>query len=81
MTPKTTPTDRLNRNLTVGAYVAYVDSGRLEIGSILKITPKMIKVARVGSQGFWSRGVLKYPNDVILLEGQDLTMYLLKNSS
>ena len=73
--------DRLERDLAVGDCVVYVDSGRLEIGSILKITPKMVKVARVGSRGYWSRGTLKYPNDLVKLEGQDLTLYLLKNAS
>ena len=81
MTPKPVPKDRLDQDLKIGDCVVYVDAGRLEIGSILHITPKMIKVARVGSRGFWSRGFLKYPNDVVKLEGQDLTMYLLKHAS
>lgn len=72
--------DKLEQTLDIGDCVTYAASNSLEIGTVLRVTPKMIKVARVGSKGYWSRGVLKYPHDVIKLTSVEVTVWLLKNS-
>lgn len=72
--------DRLGRTLLIGDCVAYPNSNSLEIGTIKKLNPKMIKVKRLGSQSKWGESN-KYPQDVVKLEGAEVSMYLLKNSS
>jgi hypothetical protein len=72
--------DKLGRLLKVGDCVAYPESNRLEIGTIKKVTPKMTMVAELGSKPSWynKSGHRKYSNDLVLLEGPEVTMYLLK---
>ena len=41
----------------------------------LKITPKMIKVNQIG----FTYNSQKYPKDTIVLEGPEVTMFLLKH--
>jgi hypothetical protein len=50
----------------------------LVIGVIRKINPKMIGVTRVGSKG-WGSEKNKYPVDCVLLNGPEVTMFLIKN--
>lgn len=74
-------TDKLGRSLKVGDCVAYPAHNSLDIGTIKKLNPKMVKVVRVGAKTRWeSKGKDKYPQDLVLLEGSEVTMYLLKNS-
>lgn len=40
----------------------------------------MLKVTAVGAKGYWARGTNKYPEDLIKLNGEEVTMYLLKNA-
>jgi hypothetical protein len=72
--------DKLGRVLKVGDCVAYPESNRLEIGTIKKVTPKMTMVAELGSKIKWynGNGHRKYPGDLVLLEGPEVTMYLLR---
>ena len=70
--------DRLGRLLKVGDCVAYPVHNSLEIGTIKKCNPKMIKVSKLGSKGMRTSGNNKYPNDLVLLEGPYITMWLLK---
>lgn len=69
--------DKLGRLLKVGDCVAYPDSNSLEVGIIKKINPKMIGVTKLKSK--WQRN--KYPQDMVLLEGPEVSMYLLKESA
>ena len=74
--------DKLGRSLKVGDCVAYPSVNSLEIGTIKKVTPKMTIVVKVGKRTGWgSSGSRKYPQDLVLIEGPEVTMYLLKNSS
>jgi len=70
--------DRLGRTLELGDCVAFPDSNSLQIGTIKKLNPKMVKVGRVG-RSTWA--VNKYPQDMVKLDGPEVTMYLIKNSS
>lgn len=71
--------DKLGRVLKVGDCIAYPNGNSLEIGTIKKLTPKMLIVVKVGFKGRWeSDGHRKYPYDAVLLEGADVTLYLLK---
>jgi hypothetical protein len=70
----------MGRQLDEGDCVAYPEQNSLSIGTIIKINPKMIKVQKVGSTGYWARGTNKYPNDVVKLDSADVTLYLLKHT-
>jgi hypothetical protein len=84
MPPKTETIhkDKLGKLLKVGDCVAYPSTNRLDIGTIKKLNPKMVNVWRVGATpNFgWYRGSNKYPNDLVLLDGPEVTIYLLKKS-
>ena len=69
--------DRLGRLLKVGDCVAFPSSNSLSIGTIKKLHPKLVGVTPIKWRGMSN----KYPSDLVLLEGPEVTMYLLKNSS
>jgi hypothetical protein len=73
--------DKLGRVLAVGDAVCYPDRNSLELGTVKKLNPKMVKVYEVGSHGKWYTGSNKYPNDLVKIEGPEVTMYLLKMGS
>ena len=70
--------DKLGRLLVEGDCVAFPESNSLSIGTIIKLNPKMVKIVKVGATGYWARGTNKYPNDIIKLDGEDVTLYLLR---
>jgi len=69
--------DLLGRPLVEGDCVAFSSGNSLHIGVVIKLTPKMVKV-KVANSG-WGWKTNKYPEDVVRVEGADVTMYLLKN--
>ena len=68
--------DKLGRLLKVGDCVAYPDRNTLVIGTIKKVTPKMTMVAELGRPRWGDSR--KYPSDLVLLEGPEVTLYLLR---
>lgn len=73
--------DRIGRPLAIGDFVAYPSHNSLQIGSVTKLNPKMVKVKRLrGASKYDAYEQNKYPNDLVILNGPDLTMYLLKFS-
>lgn len=72
--------DKLGRLLVEGDCVAYPESNSLRIGTVIKINPKMVKVKGLGTTGYWARGTNKYPDDIVKLEGEEVTMYLLRHT-
>jgi hypothetical protein len=69
--------DRWGRLRKTGDCVAYPSHNSLSIGTSKKLNPKMIKVMPVGTK-YRSNGENKYPQDLVLLDGPDVTMYFLK---
>ena len=81
MAKEITHKDCLGRNLNVGDCVAVAHRNGLMIATIKKFNPKMIKVMPVGVKvSPWDTGYNKYPAECALLEGPDVTMYLLKKN-
>lgn len=72
--------DALGRVLKIGNCVAYPFGNTLVVGIVHKISPKMIGVTEVGNST-WNSKKNKYPKDCVLLDGPDVTMFLIKNSS
>jgi hypothetical protein len=72
--------DKIGNPLKENDCVVFSKSNNLCIGTIIKINSKMVKVVEIGSKGFWSRGFNFPPENVVKLDNQEITMYLLKNS-
>ena len=70
--------DRLGRDITIDCIVAYSSGNMLEIGKVTKLNPKMVKVIPIGPRGWRDSETNKYPSEMVVLEGADVTMYLLK---
>jgi hypothetical protein len=69
--------DKLGQDLAVNDCIAFPDSNTLFIGKIVKLNPRMITVVKIGGKtSFTTR---KYPADLIRLESEAVTLYLLKN--
>jgi hypothetical protein len=73
--------DKLGRVLAVGDAVCYPDRNSLEFGTVKKLNPKMVTVYESGRNGSWYTGGRKYPQDLVKVDGPEVTMYLLKMSA
>ena len=71
-------TDIFGQELLVDDCVVYPSHNSMVVGKIIKINPKMIKVAKVGSKN--ARESNKYPVDIVKVHGPEVTMYLLKKT-
>lgn len=68
--------DLLGQPINVGDCVAVAHGHFLFVAQVIKLNPKMVKVQRLGRGRVWS--INKYPNEMIVLDPQDVTFYLLK---
>lgn len=73
--------DKLGRLLNIGDAVCYPSHNSLELGTVKKLNPKMVTVWEAGAQGKWYTGSKKYPQDLVKVEGSEVTMYLLRMNS
>jgi hypothetical protein len=83
MTAKSTPEhrDKLGKLLAIGDAVCYPCQNSLELGTVKKLNPKMVKVFEAGrTNSKWYSGNNKYPQDLVKIEGPEVTMYLLKKA-
>jgi hypothetical protein len=71
--------DRLGRNLTVGDCVAVAHRNELMVAVIKRCAPKMIVVSELGTK--YRSEYRKYPSECVLLDGPEVSMYLLKHST
>jgi hypothetical protein len=73
-------TDLLGKEINVGSFVAFNWwNGSLTVCVVDKISPKMIKVRPVNRRQGFQKTKNRYPLNVILLNEDDATMYILKN--
>ena len=74
--------DKLGRVLAVGDAVCYPSHNSLELGTVKKLNPKMIKVIEAGrGASKWYTGSNKYPQDLVKVDGPEVTLYLLKQNT
>ena len=74
--------DKMGRVIHLEDFVCYPDHNSLEIGKVVKINPKMVKVSRIPDKNRkWGSEKNKYPNDMVLVDAKDATFYILKNSA
>lgn len=72
--------DKLGRKISVGDFVAYPSRNSLEFGKVMKLNNKMIGVIPAVSKYPIYGNTNKYPVDLVRLDPQDMTWYILKNS-
>lgn len=73
--------DIFGKTLKLGDAVVYPSHNSLSIGTVKKLNPKMIKVVPVGAKYHRSSGYNKYPQDIAIVDGPEVTMYLLRMNS
>lgn len=74
--------DKLGRLLQVGDVVCYPDHNSIEVGTVKKLNPKMVKVFKAGVKNSrWYTGSNKYPDDLVKVDGPEVSIYLLKLSA
>ena len=73
--------DRLDRRINVGDCVAVAHTNRLIIATVIKLNAKMVKIRKLGvTARKWNTGEYnKYPIDLVVVSGPEVTMYLLKH--
>ena len=71
--------DILGNVLKLGDSVVYPDHNRIKIGTVLKLTPKMVNVKAI-SRSWKKTPDRKYPKELLVINDPKLTMYILKNS-
>jgi hypothetical protein len=71
--------DILGQPLALNNYVAVPHHNGLHICSIIKITPKQLRVLPLQAYSRNNAGWLKYPSETVLLSGPDAMVYILKH--
>lgn len=70
--------DCLGRLLKLGDCVAVAHHNQLIVAKVTKLNPKMIKVVELGTK--YKHELNKYSSECALLEGPDVSMYLLTHN-
>ena len=80
MKPAIIHQDKLGREIEIGACVAVAHHNSLAVATVVKLTPKMvrIKIANTATNSWYSGHHNKYGDQMVVLEGPSVTMYLLK---
>ena len=70
--------DILGKDITVGSHVAAPHHNTMVLARVLALTPKMVKLEKLNTVSF--REIKKYAWECVLLEPNDVTYYILRNS-
>lgn len=75
--------DIIGRQLKVGDFVSVVIYNKLEVAKVIKLNPKMVrvKILNVKTNNWYKGEHNRYSTDMALLDGEYLTMYLIKTST
>lgn len=83
--PKAAPEHRdiLGRIINVGDFVAVSVHNDMKIARVTKLNPKMVKVQILNVKtSMWYTGTHnKYADDMVIVDGPYVTMYILKTSA
>lgn len=69
--------DKLGKIINIDDVVAYPSHNSLAIGKVVKLNNKMVKVTKIIAGKRKDSGTNKYPYDVVKLNPEDVTFYLL----
>jgi hypothetical protein len=84
MTDDNPHVDILGRELKVGMPVAVSTSLSLRICTVKALTPKMVRVEPVKKVTDWrgkTKSYLEYGNQMVIVGGEDVLMYVLKHGN
>lgn len=70
--------DILGRDLRPGQVIAFSQRNMLKVGRVERLTDKMARIQPFTKRA-WGNGYLKYGSDMVILEGEDVLMYVLKS--
>lgn len=70
--------DILGNKINLGSVVAFSHHNSLAIAKVIKLTPKMISIKRIG--GKYKAEHYKYGKDAVVIPDQDAVMYILRNT-
>lgn len=79
-TPAPDHRDFFDRTLAVNDYVVYPSHNIMMVGTVTRLTPKMVLVKALGS-GPWRKESRKYPQELVQVSGPEVTMYVLKKTA
>jgi hypothetical protein len=68
--------DRLGKQINLGDCVVASHYNSLIVAKVIKLTPKMVRITKLASRQSWE--YTKYPEDLVIINGADVTAYLLK---
>lgn len=79
---KTKHTDIVGKEIEIDSIVAYSVSNSMKVGKVTKLNPKMVKVKEIKkiTHRWNTYEYNKYPCDVVVLDGPETMLYVLKNS-
>lgn len=69
--------DKLGKIINIDDVVAYPYHNSLAIGKVVKLNNKMVKMVKLPAGKYKDSGTNKYPADVVKLNPEDVTFYLL----
>lgn len=72
--------DKLGREIKLNDCVVAPHHNSLMIAKVIKINPKMIKIKKINAiiTNYYSGEYNKYGSDLVILNGPEITAYLLK---
>ena len=70
--------DILGKDITVGSHVAAPYHNTMVLAKVLALTPKMVKLLKLNAS--YNKEIKKYAWECVLLEPNDITYYILRNS-
>jgi hypothetical protein len=75
--------DKLGRTISLDDFVAIPDHDILLVGKIIKLNPGTVQIKVFDPQNDYYNGstINKYSMDTAIINGPDVSLYLLKNSS
>jgi hypothetical protein len=73
--------DVLGNEITEVSKLAVARHNQLVVCSIIKIHPKMMRVARLGAKNPEHNNFLAYPDNAIVVDGPDAMIYMLKGGA
>jgi hypothetical protein len=72
--------DGLNRPINIGDFVATTEPNArgINIAKVVGMSPKMVRVSLLGKNRAWGSDTYsRYPSDMVLVDEQSVTYYLL----
>lgn len=74
-------TDILGNPILENSKLAVSHKNMLKICSIVKVSPKMLRVKPIANKHYRGEGYLVYPTQTVVVDGPDVMAYILRGGS